>query len=196
MSIDAITNKIIEDARREADSVRRQAEEQIKQIESETDKNIERAVKEIFLKAGQEAGRQEQKGATSANLEYRKSVLSQKQAIISAVFDRVLEDIKGFGKQKYQLFVENLFMDCDGDEEVVIPLWEKRIDKVFIQKINKMLLKKGKKGALKFSEEKRDIPGGGFILKKGRIEKNNSFEIYLSSLRRDLESEISRILFG
>ena len=75
-------------------------------------------------------------------------------------------------------------------------MWEKRIDKVFIQKINKMLLKKGKKGALKFSEEKRDIPGGGFILKKGRIEKNNSFEIYLSSLRRDLESEISRILFG
>jgi vacuolar-type H+-ATPase subunit E/Vma4 len=148
---------------------------------------------DIDEKAGGRARQEEERMRTSASIDAKKRVLAEKQKAISAVFSAVLEEIKNMDKAGYQAIVGKMFSSADGDEEVIIPSSEKRIDAAFIQKVNKAYFKK--KAGLRLSAEKREMPGGGFILKKERVEKNSSFAVILNSLRPVIERQLADMLF-
>jgi V/A-type H+-transporting ATPase subunit E len=65
----------------------------------------------------------------------------------------------------------------------------------FIAGINTQLKARGIKGELKLSDEARGI-SGGFILKKGDIEVNNTFEALIRMTRDELEAEVVKVLFS
>jgi vacuolar-type H+-ATPase subunit E/Vma4 len=43
--------------------------------------------------------------------------------------------------------------------------------------------------------DQRDNLGGGFVLKRGKIKTNVSFEVLLAQARKDLEIELAKELF-
>lgn len=194
MSIDALTDIIIQEAEKEAVSIKDGVNQQLLKIEEEASKKADSLIHQMIEKANEQAYREQEKRIISANLERKKAILEEKQSAISSVFDTVLKDIHQLDKVKFQAIIENMLEGCEGDEEIIIDTKEDRIDNSFIEAVNIRLNEKGKKGNLKLSEKTRDIPGGGFMLRKGHIEKNCSFVIYLDSLRKELESRISDIL--
>jgi len=193
MAIEAIIRKILGDARKEADAIRSKASGQAEGILAEARARAELLKADIGEKAGGRARQEEERMRTSAVIDAKKQVLAEKQKAISAVFSAALEEIKGMDKAGYQDIIGKMLSSADGDEEVIIPSSEKRIDAAFIEKINKTYFKK--KAGFRLSVEKREMPGGGFILKKERVEKNNSFAVILNSLRPVIERQLAEMLF-
>lgn len=196
MSIETIIDKIIGDAEVEAEKIRKEAQEKILEIEKEAKTKIEEATSQILKRAENESKQKKERIKVQSNLEFKKGILEEKQKAITLAFDLVLKEIQNLRKEEYQDLIEQEFLKSEGIEEVIIPLQEKRIDEDFINRINKILEKRGKSGNLKLSDERRQIPGGGFILKKGNVESNNAFTIILESIRNQLELKISNILFS
>ena len=193
MAIEAIIRKILGDARKEADAIRSKASGQAEGILAEARARAELLKADIGEKAGGRARQEEERMRISAVIDAKKQVLAEKQKAISAVFSAALEEIKGMDKAGYQDIIGKMLSSADGDEEVIIPSSEKRIDAAFIEKINKTYFKK--KAGFRLSVEKREMPGGGFILKKERVEKNNSFAVILNSLRPVIERQLADMLF-
>ncbi|PIV55185.1 hypothetical protein COS16_08015 [Candidatus Desantisbacteria bacterium CG02_land_8_20_14_3_00_49_13] len=193
MAIEAIIQKILGDARKEADAIRSKASGQAEGILAEARARAELLKADIGEKAGGRARQEEERMRISAVIDAKKQVLAEKQKAISAVFSAALEEIKGMDKAGYQDIIGKMLSSADGDEEVIIPSSEKRIDAAFIEKINKTYFKK--KAGFRLSVEKREMPGGGFILKKERVEKNNSFAVILNSLRPVIERQLAEMLF-
>ncbi|OIN99676.1 hypothetical protein AUJ67_07045 [Candidatus Desantisbacteria bacterium CG1_02_49_89] len=193
MAIEAIIRKILGDARKEADAIRSKASGQAEGILAEARARAELLKADIGEKAGGRARQEEERMRISAVIDAKKQVLAEKQKAISAVFSAALEEIKGMDKAGYQDIIGKMLSSADGDEEVIIPSSEKRIDAAFIEKINKTYFKK--KAGFRLSVEKREMPGGGFILKKERVEKNNSFAVILNSLRPVIERQLAEMLF-
>ena len=82
-----------------------------------------------------------------------------------------------------------------GKEEIILSNKDRKVlDRDWLENVNHELLKgKGVSGKLKFADETRDITGG-FILKDGRIEVNNSFEAILKYNQSEMESLIADFL--
>jgi len=81
-----------------------------------------------------------------------------------------------------------------GNEEVVVDKSENRIDQELINQVNQRLAGQNK-GNLRLSEQRQEL-GGGFILRRGKIRTNVSFEVLLSQARKGLEIELAKGLFG
>jgi len=195
MSIEAIVDKIVGDAQKEAEKIITEVQEKVEGIEKTGKVGIEDARSRILQKAMDESIKRRERLKIAADMEFRKGELEEKQTAISLVFDQALKEIQNLGKAEYQNLIEGIFLKSEGIEEVIITSDEKRVDEEFINRINKLLTRKGKKGNLKLSNERRSIPGGGFILKKGKVESKNAFSILLESIRNQIESKISKILF-
>ena len=195
MSIEAIVDKIIEDAQKQAKEISNLAETQASSFEEKEISDIKNAILVILENAKTEAGKNKERQKIASRMEIRKLELEEKQKAITLVVELAIKEIKDLDKAEYQKFVEPQFLSACGDEEILIPEDEKRINEEFIEKINKALSRSGKKGCLKLSKTKRNIPGGGFILKKDNIEYNNSIAVMLDSIRNKVELKISEILF-
>ena len=69
------------------------------------------------------------------------------------------------------------------------------MSKEVVAEINTELKAKGLKGEIKISETIGSFRGG-FILEKGGVEINNTFESLVDSLKDQLEFEVAKVLFN
>jgi len=132
-----------------------------------------------------------------AELEARKQKLKAKQEVVDEAFELALQKLNNLPDLEYQnILVEMISNSIEtGKEEVLLSLRDKqRLDPGFINQLNKKLSQKGVTGNLKISDEDRNI-SGGFILKTGDIEINNSFEAIIRMNRDDIEAEVIKALF-
>jgi V/A-type H+-transporting ATPase subunit E len=197
MSVEKITEKILSDAEEQAGQIEREFAGRIRQIRDRRD----RQVKEIQSQAQEEArSRAEdrfQKDIATAELELRKEILASKQDLIRQVFDRAREELlemKGEGRRKFLLQILLRSVES-GDEEVVVsPKDKELIDARFLQQANRQLEQDGKKGRLKLSRERRDLPGG-FVLRRAKQEINCSLSALIHSVRQELEPKVAGQLF-
>lgn len=195
MAIEAIIDRIIGDAKAEAEKILTEARKKADEIEKEGKTDIENTCSGILKSANEEARQKRERLKIHAKMEFEKGELEEKQEAITAAFDFALKEIQSLEKIEYQELIKEEFLKAEGVEEVILSADEGSIDEEFITKINKLLVKNGKSGNLKLSDEKRSMPGGGFILKKGNIEINNTFKILFESIRNLIELKISKILF-
>ena len=197
MTIRDINNKIISDARIQAENIIAQAEDNENNIIKKGEKEADNIKNIILYKKNQEAFLKKSKILTEANLGVKKTILSEKQKIMEDVFGNALESILKSGNKNYQNFIKKLILDNieKGDETIFIGHSDKnRISKDFIEAINKELKAKGKKGELKLSDSYLPIKGG-IIIGSGAIRKNVSLELLLKNVREESETQISKILF-
>ncbi|NEZ45924.1 V-type ATP synthase subunit E [Clostridium niameyense] len=196
-NLDNLTSKIIDDANKRAETIIKEAKQEQDKI---IGKQIEKANNEkinIIERAKLTARSKADRVISNAHLTVRNKNLEAKQEVMDKVFTEALLKLESLTKEQYLEFVKNSIMNMkiDGDEEIIVPSNEERINEDFINSLNKELKSLGRRGELKLSSEKRDIKTG-FIIYKNGIEINNSFEALVSSLRDELEQDIIGALFG
>lgn len=197
MTIKDISEKIISDAKIQADKIIAQAEDNANNITKKGKKEADNIKNIILYKNKQEASLKRSKILTEANLEAKKTILLEKQKIIEDVFNKALENILKLSDKDYHNFIKKLILDNIeiGDETIFIDHSDqKKISKSFIEDINKELKSKEEKGELKLSTSYLPIKGG-VIIGSGKIRKNISLELLLKNVREESEMQISKILF-
>ncbi|OFI05586.1 V-type proton ATPase subunit E [Clostridium acetireducens DSM 10703] len=197
-NLDNLVAKIIEDGNKIANSIIEKANEEGKL-------NIDKRIKEANIKkdeilknAEKESKSKYERIISNAHLNMRNKKLEAKQNVIDNVFDNVVDNLVNLPLEKYLKFIKDSIvnMEIDGDEEIIFNKNDKnRIKVQVINDINKELKNKGKKGQLKISNDTRDIKGG-FILTKGGIEINASFEAIVFSIKDELEKKVYEALFN
>jgi len=198
MTIKDINEKIISDARIQADKIVTQAEDNANNIIKKSEKEADNIKNIILGKNNQEASLKKSKILTEANLEARKTILLKKQKIMEGAFNKALESILKLDDKDYRNFIKRLILDNieKGDETIFIASSDKnKISKDFIEGINKKLETKGKKGELKLSTSYLPIKGG-VIIGSGKVRKNISLELLLKKVREESEIEIGKYLFA
>ncbi|MCY6959035.1 V-type ATP synthase subunit E [Clostridium brassicae] len=196
-NINNLTSKIIEDANNAAKNLIEEARNKEKKL---IEKKIFEAEKEkeiIISKAQSEAKSRGERIISNAQLQVRNMKLQVKGEMLNSVFEKALEELKKISKEDHLKFIKNsiLSMDIDGDEDIIVGKDNDAVTPDFISELNKALIVKGKRGELKLSSEKRDIEGG-YILSKGGIEINSTFDTLIMSSRDELEAEVMGALFS
>lgn len=198
MTIKDINDKIISDAKIQANKIIAKAEDEANNIIRKGEKEADNLKKVILYKINQEASLKKNKIITEANLGAKKTILSEKQKIMGDIFANALESILKLSNKEYQNFIKKLILDNieKGDETIFIGNSDKnKISQDFIEEINKELETKGKKGELKLSASYLPIKGG-IVIGSGAIRKNISLELLLKHIREESEMQISKILFN
>jgi len=196
MDAEQVVQKILSEARSEADKIKAQANEEAAAQQDQLASELVEFQKETDQKAKDAAEDKIERMLASARMETKKDLLAAKVSLLDEVFQKVREQIKKLPKDKYQELIVSLMKKAveSGDEEVLISAGEDRIDNELIKQIN---AKPGPdiKGNLKLATDTADIDGG-FILRRGNIQVNVSVEVLISQARQDLETELSQELFG
>lgn len=192
-----IIGKILEDARLQAEANLNRAKEEAANIIKSASDDAEAKKKQIIEKAELEAVEVKKRLIAVAELEARKQKLQAKQEVVDEAFDLALQKLNNLPDIEYQSILVEMISNSiqTGKEEVLLSESDKkRLSPGFIEELNKKLTDKGVAANLKISDEHRNI-NGGFILKSGDIEINNSFEAIIRMNRDDIETEVIKALF-
>lgn len=132
--------------------------------------------------------------ATSAAALYKKkTLLAEKQRIISETFDKAEERLNNLGDAEYFEFVKKIAVKNALPKDGILLLSAKDMQRLpagFEAALNSML----NGGSLKVSTQPADI-GYGFVLSYGGIEENCTFRALIDSERETLADKVQELLF-
>lgn len=190
--MEKIRDKILEEARAQAEQIIKEAEEKGKKLVEQASAEAEELGKSRLEKGKQEAQEVRKRMLAMAELEIRKEELALKQRLIDEVFDRALESLRNLeGEDLKSLIIDMVKRSAvSGQEEIIVsPEDREKFAGGLLAEVNSKLGLN-----LRLSDEVRNIQGG-FILKAPGIEINNSFEALIRMERDQIETEIVDILF-
>jgi V/A-type H+-transporting ATPase subunit E len=196
MEAEQVVEKILADAKAEADKIKKQAEDQEAAEQAKLSEQLDEYKKQTEILAKKAGEDKKSHILAAARMDIAKQYLAEKRKLLDEVFEQARRQLQDLPDKEYRALIKKLLLDAveTGDEEVVVDTKEKRIDREFIKKINSELAS-GKKGDLRLSDQKQDI-GAGFILKRGKIKTNVSMEVLLDQSRKELEIELAKELFS
>lgn len=191
MSLAQITEKIRNDAQKEADEILSKAKAQADSITQKAGKECDE------IKSGYEARFEAERPEIIkrreivAHLDVRKMMLRSKRDLISDVYREALEKLKSLPEKEYLEFCTRLLDEgaTTREEKVIIGRNEKYINKDWLDAYN------NNHGAkLELAEDRADI-SGGFILSRGRTSVNCSWDMLLKVSQEKQESDVVKRLF-
>ena len=195
--LDKIKEKILKDAKHEADEIIKKAELRAQQIAEQAEKASADKRRALDEQAKKDAQEEKRKTLAMIQLDMRKEQLAVKQKMIDLAFEKTFNRLHNLEGKEY----ENMILDMmergieTGTEEIILSANDRKKFKPEILKIlNDRLSKKGIKSNLKLSDEVRKIRGG-FILKRQGVEVNGSIESLIRLEREEIESKVAAILF-
>lgn len=191
MSLAQITEKIKGDAQKEAAELLAKAKTQAEFITQRADEEkdaIRASFEHRFELERPEIFRRRE---IVANLDVKKMMLQSSRDLIRDVYGMALDKLGGLDGPEYLALCEALLDKAavTGDEEVQTGMGEKYLDKAWLDGYN---AKKGTKLAL--SEVRPDI-AGGFILTRGKIGINCSWDMLIQLAQEKQESDVVKRLF-
>ena len=130
---------------------------------------------------------------SAAALYKKKTLLAEKQRIISETFDEAEKRLNNLGDAEYFEFIKKIAVKNALPKEGILLLSTKDIQRLpegFEAELNSML----KDGSLKVSGEPANI-GYGFVLSYGGIEENCTFRALIDSERETLADKVQELLF-
>lgn len=203
-------NEILASAQAECDRIRAGYEEKVAAIRKSGEREIEQKTRDLLVRA-----------KSSAAMAGRNVVGEKRSELIESVFQSAFEKIENLPDEEYAKLVigllsaavEELFTTEEknlalygAEEEAVAEKCEvllndkdrKKIGKTVVDGICKTLSGKiGKENLNKIVLAGDTVPiKGGAVLRYGEVESNCSFEMLFSLLRRELETDVSRMLFA
>lgn len=192
MSLADIKNKIESDARREAEEIVLKAKKQAASIASASEKQIHEIEEELVKRLEKDGPEIFRRREVVARLDVKKVVLGAKQKLIDQAFEQALDELITLEKKKYLAFCTKLLTKASrtGDETVLLGRNEKHLDASWVDEFNE------KHSSHLVLEEERLPIRAGFILRRGEIDINCSFEMLIRSLREELEKDVVTRLFS
>ena len=197
MSLEKIIEKIEQDTKKQAEEIKKNASAASDKIIEEAKRQAETIKAQVLEEAKKEAVIHKQRIISTANLDLRKDILTEKQKVIDMAFQEAMNTLLNMRDDEYQKIMIKMILPnvTTGNEEIILSERDKtRLGKGSLDRINNEVSKTGKKGRLTISKDTYNILGG-FVLRRGNVELNNSFESLFNSVREDLESEVSKVLF-
>jgi V/A-type H+-transporting ATPase subunit E len=195
MDAEQVIEKILADAKAEADKIKKQAEEKQADEQAKFNEKLNEYGMQTKSLAERLGNEEKLHLLAAARMDIAKEKLAEKNKILDEVFDQARQNLQNLPDEQYRDLITKLMLDAveTGDEEVIIDKNETRIDEKLIDRINQKL-GPDRKAGLKISEERRQL-GAGFILKRGRILNNVSLEVLLAQARKNLEIDLAKELF-
>ena len=196
MNAEQVIQKIIADAKAEAEKIVQQARDSQARERSELDRELEQ-YREQTVAIAEKAGQDEKSHIlAAARMETAKQLLSVKREVLDGVFEQAKQQLQKLSDDDYRALMSRLMCEAveTGDEEVLTDRNETRIDQDFVKNVNREL-GHGYQGNLKLSDERLDL-GGGFVLRRGKIKTNISVDVLIDQARKELEIELAKELFS
>jgi V/A-type H+-transporting ATPase subunit E len=195
MDAEQVTEKILADARAEADKLAGEAKEKESAEQASLKEQLQdynKKTETLAKKAGED---KKAHILAAARMDIAKDYLAEKRKVLDEVFTETHQKLQDLSDADYKALCSKLMLEAveTGDEEVIVDNKETRINQEFIKQINRKL-GPGFKGNLRLAREKQDL-GGGFILRRGKIKNNVSFEVLLTQARKELEIDLAKQLF-
>lgn len=186
MSLDGIVDKIITDAKAEAQDIITKAKEEARVIQAEGEREAERYFGERRARIDELYRREMERAILNKKLESRKNILLNRQEWMEKAFSLANKRLVAQPLPEYGETITGLIAKVSKtkDEEVV---FGKKGDDGFLKKIVGNLNKKTK-GNFTLSRDRGDFIWG-FILKKGKVETNMTIDSLFKYKRADLEQK-------
>lgn len=196
MNAEAITSKILEDARAQAAAALGEAQRKADDLRRRDEAAIEEKRQQSEAQADRQAAEMRDRMLRMAELDQKKALLSVKRQVIDLAFADALERMAAMGAEQKREYIEKLLLaSAQGGEELIPSAEDKALfDPAFMARLNAQLQKAGK-AVVTLSSQDRPL-GGGFVLKQGGLEINCAFSAVLSQARSALEAEVAAVLFN
>lgn len=193
-----LKERILSDARLQREDILEKAQERAREIIARGEQEAEARRKDILEKARLQGEERRRRILTIAELDSRRALLTVKEELIEDTFQKALQRLQEMGQEAYQEIIYPMLLKAaqSGREEIIVsPRHREYFTPDFLKRVNQALAEQGKEGKLSLSEETRQMKGG-FVLRAGDVEINNSFDSILRMQRDVLEPEVASILFG
>ncbi len=193
MEIEKITESILKEAKEKAQDIIKEAENTAEKEYADFIEKINKKKKEIDEYA-HKSGEEEKKRLVSLyNLEKRMAFVREKNVIVNKLFLEMENKLKTLDKEKYLKWMSSLLDEIafTGEEIIVLDRNDKYMDAEFLKKYAAQ-----KSVKFRLAKEKEDLGGGGFVVKKGNVEFNSSFNVLLQEIKDSFYSYIGKELFG
>jgi len=191
MSLADIKTKIEADARNEAEGILGQFRAQADEILVTAKRESEMLDKKLQERINHEEGEVRKRKTIVADLEVRKLMLGAKRELVDLVYEKAMAILSSLPRDRYAGFMTALLgsSEVSGDEEVFLCKGEKVLDQKWLDEVNAQ-----RQYNLTLSQD-RVQGSGGFVLRKGRIDINCTWDVLLSRVREDMEAEVVDRLF-
>jgi V/A-type H+/Na+-transporting ATPase subunit E len=196
MQAEQVIDKILSDARAQAQAIRKQAEEREAAEMARLSEDLARFEQETKTLAEKAATSERSQRLAVARMEAAKEYLAGKAALLDEVFVQARQELGKLPDAKYRDLMARLMTAAveSGQEKVIAGKNDSRIDAKLVAEVNARL--KGQdKGNLTLADEKHNL-GGGFFLQRGKIRTNVSIDVLVQQARKDLEIEVAKDLFS
>jgi vacuolar-type H+-ATPase subunit E/Vma4 len=186
MSVEGIQTRIIEDAKKEAQSIVDQANKEAKTIDEANMKEAELYFEKKLKLLEEQYSREMERMILSRRLALRKRLLDARQKWMDKAFQDAYQDLVRQDLDEYKDLMIGLIgkVSVHKDEEIIFGMKgdEKLLNRI-VDELNRQ-----HKGNFMLSKERRDFPWG-FILRKGNVETNMSIDSLFRYKRNDLEQK-------
>ncbi len=189
-----VVSKIMNEADAKAKELVASARTQAERIAKQASHESARIAQQAKEASAKRASEEKQRVLSSANLDIRKAMLEKKQELMDEAFQKAITRLRQKNKKEYVDLIKELLLKSveTGTEDVIVGTADKDIiDSKVISAVNKKL---GRKGNLTLSKTFGSM-AGGFILRRGKIDTNLSFDGLIELAREGLETEVAKILF-
>jgi V/A-type H+-transporting ATPase subunit E len=189
-----VVTKILKEAEKKSKGIVDEAALKSEEVIKAASVQAERILKDAKELSAEKAREEKERVLASANLEIRKAMLEQKQKLMDEAFKSAVNHLRQKDKKEYVALIEKLLVQSaeTGAEEVIVGKADKdTIDSKVIASANKKLRDRGN---LTLSKTVGSMTGG-FILRRGKVDVNLSFDGLIELARESLESEVAKILF-
>ncbi len=195
MEAEQVVEKILADARAEADKIKKQADDKQANEQAKLSEKLDEHKKQTEILARQAGEDEKSHILAAARMDIAKQLLTEKRKILDEVFEQARRQLQNLPDEEYHSLIKKLLLDVveTGDEEVIVDTNESRISEELIKEVNQQL-GSDRKGNLKLSGQRQNI-GAGFILARGKVKTNVSIEVLLDQARKELEIELAKELF-
>jgi V/A-type H+-transporting ATPase subunit E len=196
MEAEQVIEKILSDAKAEADKIAEQAQQSAAAEKAKLDEQLAEFEKQSAVLAEQAAEDEKSHILAAARMQAAQEYLAEKTRILDEVFKRARERLGRLPDSEYRDLMARLMREAveTGEEEVLIGQDETRIDQTLVDAVNGKL-EGDRKRDLKLASDRIDL-AGGFILRRGKIKTNVSIDVLLQQARGNLEIELAKGLFS
>lgn len=193
--LEKITDRILAEARAQADEIRGQAEEEAGAVLREAEESLLRLREEAKEREALVKKELEARARSSASLKKRQLILAAKQDMIREQLEKAHQSLLEMRAEEYFSFIEQMVRQSALPKEGEIRFSErdlKRLPDGFDKRLNQAAAERG--GSLKIGSEPAHVDGG-FLLDYGGIEENCSFQALLTARRDECSDQIQKLLF-
>jgi len=196
MEAQQVIDKIMADARAEAEKIKKQAAEAQAAEQAKFDEELAEFERETQAMAQKAAEDERSHLLAGARMQAAREYLAEKAGILDEVFAQVGKKVDELPEADYRELMAKLMVEAveTGDEQVVAGTNESRVDDKLVADVNQRLEGQGK-GNLTLAEDRHGLRGG-FVLRRGRIRTNVSVDVLVTQARNDLVMELARDLFS